>query len=143
MEMFRRNRLINAVLLATAVLMSNALLAATPEVEEAELTVAVYDEAAYTEYVENTMAKLDKLYLDFCGTCGVDAVKARIAKEEFLVTVRELMQHMNARYDNLDPKKGAALSPTETLVSVHVLTMLVDILAATELEQLAAHPYIE
>ena len=141
--MFRRNRLINAVLLATAVLMSNALLAATPEVEEAELTVAVYDEAAYTEYVENTMAKLDKLYLDFCGTCGVDAVKARIAKEEFLVTVRELMQHMNARYDNLDPKKGAALSPTETLVSVHVLTMLVDILAATELEQLAAHPYIE
>jgi hypothetical protein len=143
MEMFRRNRLINAVLLATAVLMSNALLAATPEVEEAELTVAVYDEAAYTEYVENTMAKLDKLYLDFCGTCGVDAVKTRIAKEEFLVTVRELMQHMNARYDNLDPKKGAALSPTETLVSVHVLTMLVDILAATELEQLAAHPYIE
>ena len=141
--MFRRNRLINAVLLATAVLMSNALLAATPEVEEPELTVAIYDEAAYTEYVENTMAELDKLYLDFCGACGVDAVKARIAKEEFLVTVRELMQHMNARYDKLDPKKGAALSPTETLVSVHALTMLVDILAATELEQFAAHPYIE
>jgi len=123
--------------------MSNALFAATPEVEAAELTVAVYDEAAYTEYVESTMAKLDKLYLDFCGTCGVDTVKARIAKEEFLATVRDLMQHMNARYDNLDPKIGAALSPTETLVSVHALTMLVDILAATELEQMAAHPYIE
>jgi hypothetical protein len=143
MEMPRRNRLINTVILATAVLMSNALLAATPEVAGAEFAVAVYDEAAYTEYVENTMAKLDRLYLDFCDTCGVDAVKARIAKEEFLVTVRELMQYMNARYDDLDPKKGAALSPTDTLVSVHALTMLVDILAATELEQLAAHPYIE
>jgi len=138
-----RNRLINAVLLATAVLMSNALLAATPEVEAAELTVAVYDEAAYTEYVENTMDKLDKLYLDFCDTCGVDATKSRLAREEFLVTVRDLMQYMNARYDALDPKKGAALSPTETLVSVHALTMLVDILAATELDNMTAHRYIE
>lgn len=138
-----RNRLINTVLLATAVLMSNALLAATPEVEATELTVAVYDEAAYTEYVENTMDKLDKLYLDFCDTCGVDATKSRLAREEFLVTVRELMQYMNARYDALDPKKGAALSPTETLVSVHVLTMLVDILAATELDKMTAHRYNE
>jgi hypothetical protein len=103
----------------------------------------VYDAAAYTEYVETTMEKLDKLYLDFCGTCGVDAAKARVAREEFLVTVRDLMQYMNARYDNLDPKKGAALSPTETLVSMHALTMLVDILAATELERLTPHPYIE
>jgi len=139
----RRNRLINAVLLTIAALMSSALLAATPEVEKAEPTIAVYDADAYSEYVENTMAKLDQLYLDFCDTCGVDSVKARIAKEEFLVTVRELMQHMNARYDDLDPKKGAALSPTETLVSVHALTMLVDILAATELQTFAAHPYIE
>ena len=139
----RRNRLISAVLLATAVLMSNALLAATPEVEAAELAVAIYDEAAYTEYVENTMDKLDKLYLDFCDTCGVDATKSWQAREEFLVTVRELMQYMNARYDALDPKKGAALSPTETLVSVHALTMLVDILAATELDNMTAHRYIE
>jgi hypothetical protein len=142
-KMLRSNRLINAAFLAAAVLMSSRLFAARPEVDAAELTVDVYDQAAYTEYVQTTMEKLDKLYLNFCGTCGVDAVKARIAKDEFLVTVRELMQYMNARYDKLDPKMGAALSPTETLVSVHALTMLVDILAATELEQLAAHPYIE
>jgi hypothetical protein len=141
--MFRPNGLINAALLAAAVLMSNALFAATPEMGAAEPATGVYDEAAYTEYVETSMKKLDKLYLNFCGTCGVDAAKARIAKEEFLLTVRDLMQYMNARYDNLDPKKGAALSPTETLVSVHALTMLVDILAATELERLAPHPYIE
>ena len=50
---------------------------------------------------------------------------------------------MNARFDKLDPKAGAALSPTETLVSIHALTMLVDILTATQLEHMAAHPYIE
>ena len=89
------------------------------------------------------MAKLDKLYLDFCGACGADATKAREAKQEFLLTVRDLMQHMNARYDALDPKAGAALSPTETMVSLHALTMLVDILAATEIEDMTAHAFIE
>ena len=57
--------------------------------------------------------------------------------------MRELMQYMNGRFDALDPKKGAALSPTETLVSIHALTMLVDILTATELEHMTAHPYVE
>ena len=141
--MLGRIRLIDVALLASAALMSNALFAAAPEEEAAEQSVAFYDDAAYTEYVANTMEKLDKLYLDFCDTCETDVTKARVAREEFLVTVRDLMQYMNARYDNLDPKEGAALSPTETLVSVHVLTMLVDILAATELQQMAAHPYIE
>lgn len=138
-----QNRLIGAAFVAAAALMSNALLADETAMESAELRVDVYDETAYTEYVENTMKKLDALYLDFCDTCGVDATKARIAKQEFLVTVRELMQYMNARYDGLDPKKGAALSPTETLVSVHAMTMLVDMLAATQIEQMARHPYID
>jgi hypothetical protein len=138
-----QTRLIGAALLATGALMSNALLADEVPVESAENAVDIYDEAAYTEYVENTMKKLDALYLDFCATCGVDATKSRLAKEEFLATVRELMQHMNARYDTLDPKKGAALSPTETLVSVHAMTMLIDMLAAVQIEQMAHHPYIE
>lgn len=108
---------------------------------EKSAQTAVYDEGAYTEYVENTMKKLDKLYLDFCGTCKSDASVALKARKEFLVTVRDLMQHMNNRFDNLDPKKGDALSPTETLVSIHVLTMLVDILTETQLTQLSDHPY--
>ena len=103
----------------------------------------VYDESAYTEYVENTMKKLDKLYLDFCGTCNSDASVAVKARKEFLTTVRDLMQHMNTRFDNLKPKEGDALSPTETLVSIHVLTMLVDILTETQLQQLSDHPYTQ
>ena len=118
-------------------------LGARTVVADDSVDIAFYDEIAYTDYVEDTMAKLDKLYLDFCGTCGVDAAKASEAKREFLSTVRELMQHMNGRYDALDPKAGAALSPTETLVSIHAMTMLVDILAAIQIEEMTAHPYIE
>jgi hypothetical protein len=138
-----QKRLIGAALLAIAALMSNALLADEAPVQSVENTIDIYDEAAYTEYVENTMKKLDVLYLDFCATCGTDATKARVAKEEFLSTVRELMQYMNARYDALDPKAGAALSPTETLVSIHAMTMLIDMLAAVQIEQMAFHPYNE
>ena len=53
------------------------------------------------------------------------------------------MQAMNRKFDSLDPKKGASLSPTETLVSIHAHTMLIDILAANQLEHMAQHPYIE
>ena len=103
----------------------------------------MYDETAYTEFVENKMAELDRLYLEFCDSCGVEASKAAAAKKQFLVSVRELMQYMNGRFDALDPKKGAALSPTETLVSIHALTMLVDILTATQLGHMTAHPYVQ
>ena len=107
------------------------------------LGLSVYDESAYTEFVENKVKELDGLYLQFCEACGADASAAALARKEFLISVRDLMQHMNARFDALDPKKGAALSPTETLVSIHALTMLVDILTATQLEHMAKHPYIE
>ena len=138
-----RYKTINVTLLAAAIMTSNALFATPPEVDADEFAYPVYDEAAYTEYVEDTMKRLDKLYLEFCYTCGVDASKAGIARQEFLVTVRELMQYMNSRFDSMDPKKGAALSPTETLVSIHALTMLVDILTATQIEQMTPHPYNE
>ena len=136
-------RLASAALLVVAAIACNAAFAGEPAAESTAAGIDVYDEAAYTEYVEQTMQKLDALYLDFCATCGVDASKSRIAKQEFLATVRELMQYMNARYDALDPKKGAALSPTEALVSIHAMTMLVDMLAASQLDLMAQHPYIE
>lgn len=113
------------------------------EAVDQPLGLSMYDESAYTEFVENKMTELDGLYLRFCETCGADASAAALARKEFLTSVRDLMQHMNSRFDALDPKKGAALSPTETLVSIHALTMLVDILTATQLEHMAKHPYVE
>jgi hypothetical protein len=102
----------------------------------------VYDESAYTQYVESTMKKMNKLYLQFCGTCGVSGAKAAKARQEYYQLSRDLMQHMNAKFDNLDPKKGAALSPTEVLVNIHALTMLVDMLTATQMEFMADNEHI-
>ena len=48
-------------------------------------------------------------------------------------------RRQGGRYSNL----GAALSATETLVSIHAMTMLIDILAQTQIEQMAVNPYIE
>jgi len=95
--------------------------------------ISVYDESAYTATVAKTMKKLDKLYLQFCNTCDVAGDKAVKARREYLTLARELMKDMNEKFDGLNPKAGAALSDTEILVSIHALTMLVDILAATEL----------
>ncbi len=122
---------------------ASAFLGAAAHAADKATGTPVYDEAAYTDYVSDTMKKLDKLYLEFCDKCGVEASKAAKARLEFLTTVRELMQYMNEKFDSMDPKMGAALSPTETLVSIHALTMLVDILAADDLEQRADHPYTQ
>ena len=124
--------------LAATALLGAALMAGG--VQAAEGT-PVYDENAYTAHVEKTMKKLDKLYLQFCATCNVSGAKAAEARREYMATVRDLLQIMNDKFDALDPKKGAALSPTETLVSIHVLTMLVDILTATQMESEKQHPH--
>jgi hypothetical protein len=140
--MLSRTKWLPGALGGIALVLSGSLFADPPPAASTESSY-MYDEGAYSEYVETTMHKLDRLYLDFCSACGVDAEKAGIAKKEFLITVRELMQHMNGRFDTLDPKKGASLSPTETLVSIHSLTMLIDILAESQLQEMTPHPYIE
>jgi hypothetical protein len=105
--------------------------------------LAVYDEAAYTTYVEDAMAQLDQLYIDYTAARGHDAVAAEKAEKAFLSKVHELLQHMNAKFDSLDPKKGAALSMTEMFVSIHAQTMLIDILTTNQIEHISKHPYIE
>ena len=122
---------------------ASAFLGADAHAADKSMDIPVYDASAYTEYAEAKMVKLDKLYLEFCSTCNADSSRAVKARQEFFTTVRDLMQHMNAKFDSLDPKKGAALSPTETLVSIHVLTMLVDILTETQLQEMVEHPYTE
>ena len=110
---------------------------------EESVGLSVYDETAYTDYVEGMMKKLDKLYIEFSEARGVDAPSAVKAEKEFLVGVHELMQSMNRKFDGLDPKKGASLSETETLVSIHAHTMLIDMLAANQMEHTKQHPFIE
>ena len=138
--MFKFNQTLNlSVLVASLAIFACGL---APAAEE-PMHPVMYEEAAYTAFVENKMKELDELYLKFCDTCGVKASDAALARKEFLISVRELLKYMNGRFDTLAPKEGAALSPTESLVSIHVLTMLVDILTETQLEHMRPHPYIE
>ena len=127
----------NSLIMAITLFISSSFLLGNSFAAESTGGTSVHDEASYTKYVETTMKKLDKLYLDFCNTCNVSASKAEAARQEYYTTVRDLMQHMNGRFDELDPKKGAALSHTEVLVSIHVLTMLVDMLTATQMANMA------
>lgn len=103
--------------------------------------ISMYHESAFTSYVEKDMKKLDKLYLQFRANSGVSGAKAEKARQAYFETVRGLLKHMNARFDQVDPKTGGALSPTETFVSVHALTMLVDMLTDAQMQQTAPHPY--
>ena len=127
-------------LLVTALIFS---LGSASVLADESVGLSVYDETAYTEYVEGMMKKLDKLYIEFSEARGVDAPAAAKAEKEFLEGVHELMQSMNRKFDGLDPKKGASLSRTETLVSIHAHTMLIDMLAANQMEHMKQHPYIE
>lgn len=136
MNLKRMTTTMAAVAFVTSVAFSNSIFAA-----EKPGSTPMFDETAYTEYVEKNMEELNALYLQFCGTCGVSGAKAEQARKKYYVLARELMQGINARLDTLDPKKGAALSPTETLVNIHLLVMLVDMLTATQQENMAEHPY--
>ncbi len=129
--------------MAGTILAASIFLGPVVHADEKPTKMPIYDESAYTERVENTMNLLNKLYLDFCDTCNVDGAKAAKARIEYLTTVRDLLGYMNSKFDNMDPKAGAALSHTEVLVSIHVLTMLTDILTATAIQNLSEHPYLQ
>ena len=89
----------------------------------------MYDEAAYTNKLDAKMKKLDKLYLQSIDK-NLSQGKAFKAKREYFQVARELLQTMNERFDQLDPKKGAALSHTEMLMINHIQIMLLDMLTS-------------
>jgi hypothetical protein len=91
----------------------------------------VYDEAAYTANMENAIAKLDKLYLQY--TDKNTSVGAREkAKRGYFVQARQVLGEMNKKLDQMDPKAGAALSHTDILLMSHIQIMLIDMLAGIQ-----------
>ena len=88
-----------------------------------------YDAAAYTAYVEETMQKLNKLYLTSIDE-NVPQGEVEKAKKEYLKVARDLLKTMNEKFDGMKVKQGAALSDTEVLLSIHVMTMMLDMLAS-------------
>ncbi len=75
------------------------------------------------------MTKLDKYYLQSIDR-NLSQGEIEKAKREYLKVARDLLRRMNAKFDALNLKEGATLSHTETLLSIHVMTMMADMLAS-------------
>ena len=108
-------------------LLLNVSLVTNVGAAKADDSLCCYDEATYTEQMEKDMEKLDKLYLQYADK-STPTGKAEKAKREYFKISRVLLSNMNAKFDKLDPKTGAALSHSELLLINHVQVMLLDML---------------
>ena len=104
-----------------------------PGAFSAEMTPSslVFDEATYTAEVEKGHQKLHMLYNRAVdkSLAGIEREKAR---RGFFQVAQDLNKKMHSRVMMLDPKKGAALSHTDILLSTHLLLMTSDMLSAIQ-----------
>ena len=96
------------------------------------LGIPMYDEAAYTQKVENSMNKMHGLYLR-ANDKGLSRKDAAKAKKEYFKIAQGLVRSMHDRIMKLDIKNGAALSHTEVLLNNHITMMTLDMLASEQL----------
>jgi len=91
--------------------------------------VAHAAEESFTDYAHTTMNKLDKLYLQYVDH-NTPRGEAEKAKREYFQLARQLLQKMNATFDQIEAKERPHILPQEeSFISIHVLTMLLDMMA--------------
>ena len=95
---------------------------------------AVYDESVYTKQVEKSMDKMHMLYMRAFDK-SLTKSEANKAKTEYYKIAQGLVREMHERVMGLNVKAGAALSHTDVLLSTHMTMMLLDMLAAEQLEK--------
>lgn len=99
-------------------------------------------EEAYMSGMSKTIADLNALYAkanDKDIPQG-EAEKARIAA---FAMAREALASMDKRFDTLKGMEGAALTPGETLMNIHIMTMLLDMMASEHLPHKDKWSYTE
>jgi len=90
--------------------------------------VAHAAEESLTDYAHPTIVKLDKLYLQYVDK-DIDRGEAEKAKREYFKLARQLLAKMNERFDKIEADGSHKLSNEDTFISIHVLTMLLDMMA--------------
>ena len=90
--------------------------------------VAHAAEESFTDYAFATMQKLDKLYLKYVDE-NIDRGEAEKAKREYFKLARQLLLRMNDKFDRIEEQEKHELSPEDSYISIHVLTMLIDMMA--------------
>ena len=85
----------NLWLVMAALLLTVTPLACNAQAADDSTGAVMYDETAYTEFVENKMEELDALYLRFCDSCGVDATDAEKAKSSLVSSLHAIKRLTN------------------------------------------------
>jgi hypothetical protein len=85
-------------------------------------------EEPFSDYAHATMKKLDKLYIQYIDK-NIDRGTAEKAKREYFILARELLHKMNDKFDKIEAEGSNKLSIEDTYISIHVITMMVDMMA--------------
>ena len=106
-----------------------------PVATSAEMTPSslVFDDATYTAEVDKAHQKLHELYGKAVDKTLPKGQRLK-ARRGFFEASQELNKKMHSRVMGLDPKKGAALSHTDILLSTHLLLMTADMLSTLQQE---------
>ena len=121
---------LKSMLIASLVALSTCL--GTASVYAAEPPQDLYDEDAYTSYMEKTIDELNVLYAK-ANDKKIPQGQAEQARIAAFRKAREAVQFMDNRFNKMKIKEGATLSHTEVLMDIHILAMLVDLMASEHL----------
>jgi len=99
--------------------------------EEMTPSSLTFDDATYTAEVEKAHQKLHALYGKVVNKSLSKSQRGK-ARRGFFEVSQDINKRMHSRVMMLDPKKGAALSHTDILLSTHLLLMTTDMLSTIQ-----------
>jgi len=95
-----------------------------------------YSDEDFPAHMEKSMDKLHGLFQQSFDKT-IPGGKRLKARQEYFDLSRDLIKGVHARVMTLDVKKGAALSHTDVLLSIHLLSMSSEMTSSILQEQLA------
>jgi hypothetical protein len=120
-----------SVILSTLALFAGMLVIPVASSDEMTPTSLMFDDATYTAEVDKGHQKLHVLYGKALNK-SLPAMKREKARRDYFKLSQDLNKRMHSRVMMLNPKKGAALSHTDILLSTHLLLMTADMLSTIQ-----------
>lgn len=121
----------HSILLATFALFVCMLAVPVASSDEMTPSSLVFDDATYTAEIEKAHEKLHALYGKVINK-SLSKDQREKARRGFFEVSQDINKKMHSRVMSLDPKKGAALSHTDILLSTHLLLMTTDMLSTIQ-----------
>ena len=99
------------------------------------------DEAGYVAYMEETIKKLDELYMR-ASDKTIPQGKAEEARMATLRLAHEAFHFVRSMFAQMETQKGAALSPRANLLTLHLNVIASDIMLHDHLPHEDAWEYV-